>query len=50
VSSRHKLLGLEQRPLLVDSDDEVLDARLSGLVEVLTGYDERSLYRVTSPI
>ena len=50
VSSRHKLLALEQRPLLVDSDDEALDAKLSGLVEVLTGYDERSLYRVAGPI
>ena len=50
VSSRHKLLALEQRPLLVDSDDEALDAKLCGLVEVLTGYDERALYRVASPI
>jgi predicted polyphosphate/ATP-dependent NAD kinase len=50
VSSKQKLLALEQRPLLVDSDDAALDARLCGLVEVITGYDERSLYRVASPM
>lgn len=49
VSSRSKLLALQQRPLLVDSDDAALDAQCCGLVEVLTGYDERSLYRVASP-
>ncbi|MEC7969608.1 MAG: NAD(+)/NADH kinase [Pseudomonadota bacterium] len=48
ISSRNKLLALEQRPLLVDCDDPTLDALYSGLVEVLTGYDERSLYRVAS--
>lgn len=46
ISSRNKLLALDQRPLLVDSNDPALDAQFSGLVEVLTGYDERSLYRV----
>ena len=50
VSSKQKLLALEQRPLLIDSDDAALDASLCGLVEVITGYDERSLYRVASPI
>ena len=46
ISSRNKLLALDQRPLLVDSNDPALDAQFSGLVEVLTGYDERLLYRV----
>ena len=50
VSSRQKLLALQQRPLLVDSDDPALDAKICGLVDVVTGYDERSLYRVGSPI
>ena len=50
VSSRQKLLALQQRPLLVDSDDPALDAKICGLVDVVTGYDERSLYRVASPI
>jgi predicted polyphosphate/ATP-dependent NAD kinase len=49
VSSRSKLLALEQRPLLVDSDDAAFDAKCRGLVEVITGYDERLLYRVASP-
>jgi predicted polyphosphate/ATP-dependent NAD kinase len=50
VSSRQKLLALQQRPLLVDSDDPALDAKICGLVDVVTGYDERSLYRVATPI
>jgi len=46
VSTRTKLLSLEGRPLLVDTDDAELDQAWSGLVEVITGYEDRMLYRI----
>jgi predicted polyphosphate/ATP-dependent NAD kinase len=46
VSTRTKLLSLEGRPLLVDTDDEELDRAWAGLVEVITGYEDRMLYRI----
>ena len=47
-ASRTKLASLEGRPLLVDTGDEHLDQRLTGLVEVVTGYEDRLLYRVAT--
>ena len=46
VGSRSKLLTLDGRPLLVDTDDPILDRQLSGLTEVIAGYDDRLVYRV----
>lgn len=43
-----KLAALEGRPLLVDTGDVALDAALSGLRPVWTGYAERVLYRVAA--
>ena len=48
VGSRTKMATLEQRPLLVDTGDATLDQQLSGLVSVLTGYDDFLLYRVAN--
>ena len=47
VASRTKLLSLEQRPLLLDTSDDQLDEKLSGLVEVITGYEDSLLYRLS---
>jgi predicted polyphosphate/ATP-dependent NAD kinase len=47
VASRTKLLGLQQRPLLLDTGDDQLDEKLSGLVEVITGYEDSLLYRLS---
>ena len=47
VASRTKLLTLEQRPLLLDTGDEQLDEQLSGLIEVITGYEDSLLYRLS---
>jgi predicted polyphosphate/ATP-dependent NAD kinase len=47
VASRTKLLSLEQRPLLLDTSDDELDERLCGLVEVVTGYEDSLLYRLS---
>ena len=48
VGTRSKLLTLEGRPLLVDTDDPQLDRTLTGLIEVIAGYDDRLLYRVAT--
>lgn len=47
-ATRSKLLSLEGRPLLIDTDDADLDRRLAGLVEITAGYDDRLWYRVES--
>jgi predicted polyphosphate/ATP-dependent NAD kinase len=46
IGTRTKLMSLAGRPLLLDTDDPALDAEWSGLVEVITGYDDSLWYRV----
>ncbi len=46
VSVLDKLLALQGRPLLVDTGDAELDQELSGFIKVITGYEERLVYRV----
>jgi predicted polyphosphate/ATP-dependent NAD kinase len=46
VGTRTKLLSLDGRPLLVDTDDTELDAAWAGLVEIVAGYDDRLWYRI----
>ncbi len=46
VASRTKLLSLDGRPLLVDSGDEEVDARLNGIIEIVAGYEDSLFYRV----
>jgi predicted polyphosphate/ATP-dependent NAD kinase len=48
LATPSKLARLEGRPFLVDSGDPAVDAALAGFVEVVTGYHERTLYRVSS--
>ena len=48
VATRTKLNSLDGRPLLIDSGDIELDLRLAGLYEIVTGYEDRLLYRVGS--
>ncbi len=48
VGTRSKLLSLEGRPLLIDTDDAALDAAWSGLIQIITGYDDRLWYRLSS--
>ena len=48
VAAKSKITGLEGRPLLVDTNDPELDRMLAGLREVLTGYDDHILYRVSA--
>jgi len=46
VATPAKLAALRGRPLLVDSGDAALDAALAGHLAVVTGRDERTIYRV----
>ncbi len=47
ISTRAKIDSLAGRPLLVDTGDRALDRMLSGYVQVITGYNERIVYRVS---
>lgn len=46
VAAKSKITALEGRPLLVDTNDAALDASLAGYYPVVTGYDDRILYRI----
>jgi len=46
AASRTKLRSLEGRPLLVDSGAEDVDAKLHGLIAIVSGYEDALLYRV----
>ncbi|WP_136057600.1 ATP-NAD kinase family protein [Microbacterium sp. K22] len=49
VAPEQKLIDLHGRPLLVDTGDPELDARLAGHVRIVTGVGTSSLYPVTAP-
>ena len=46
VATRNKLRSLEGRPLRVDTGDTGLDASLAGMKQIITGYEQRTLYRI----
>lgn len=46
IAARGKILSLNSRPLLVDTNDPELDAELSGYWPVITGYHQTILYPV----
>ena len=48
VATPAKLAALGGRPLLVDTGDPGLDARLAGFVRVVTGHGESAVYRVAA--
>lgn len=47
VATRRKLQTLRGRPLLVDTGDKELDKHLSGYYKVVTGYRERTIYKIS---
>lgn len=49
VAPEQKLIDLHGRPLLVDTGDPELDARLAGHVRIVTGVGTSSLYAVSAP-
>ena len=46
VAAKSKIAALEGRPLLVDTNDPLLDKELSGYYQVTSGYEDQLLYRV----
>jgi predicted polyphosphate/ATP-dependent NAD kinase len=50
VGTRTKLASLEQQPLLLDTGDVELDLALCGLVEIVTGFEDRLLYRLAGQL
>ncbi|MEF3403594.1 ATP-NAD kinase family protein [Agromyces sp. CCNWLW203] len=49
VAPEQKLIDLGGRPLLVDTGDSTVDARLAGFVRVITSAATTSIYPVTAP-
>ena len=47
VSRTEKVHSLRGRPLWVDTGDREVDRMLGGYVQVVTGYDERIIYKVS---
>jgi len=47
ISTPEKIHALGGRPFLVDSGDEEVDRELSGYIKVVTGYNERVIYKVS---
>jgi predicted polyphosphate/ATP-dependent NAD kinase len=47
IATKTKITALNGRPLLVDSNDPVLDKALAGYIPVTTGYRDRILYPVS---
>jgi predicted polyphosphate/ATP-dependent NAD kinase len=48
ISTADKIYALNGRPLLVDTGDQEMDKQLSGYVQVVTGYKERMVYKISS--
>ncbi len=46
ISTPEKIHSLNGQPMRVDTGDEVLNKSLYGMVAVVTGYDEKILYRI----
>ena len=46
ISTPEKIHSLNGRPMRVDTGDEDLNKSLYGMVAVVTGYDEKILYRI----
>lgn len=49
IATKEKILSLGGRPLLVDSNDPLLDKSFTGYQSVLVGYDEFILYPIGNP-
>ena len=47
VATEGKLAALGGRPLLVDTGDEAMDARLAGYARIVVGYDREVVYRIS---
>ena len=48
IATKSKLADLKGRPLLIDSGSEQLDQQWSGLIRIVTGYEDTVLYPLDS--
>jgi predicted polyphosphate/ATP-dependent NAD kinase len=46
IATNEKLRSLGKRPMILDTGDATLDKRLAGLCSVVTGYQQRTLYKL----
>ena len=46
IASNEKLRSLDKRPMISDTGDIELDKQLAGLYSVVTGYQQKTLYRL----
>ena len=46
IATDEKLRSLDKRPMIVDTGDKHLDKRLAGLYPVITGYQQKTLYKL----
>ncbi|HEY9052927.1 MAG TPA: ATP-NAD kinase family protein [Gammaproteobacteria bacterium] len=46
IATPDKLHALEGRPIRVDTGDEDLNENLCGMIQVITGYEQQTLYRI----
>jgi predicted polyphosphate/ATP-dependent NAD kinase len=46
IAGKAKLQQLQGRPLLADTGDTALDKQLTGLINILTGYNDYVMYRL----
>mgnify|MGYP001823309758 FL=1 len=47
VATNEKLRSLDKRPMVADTGDSRLDQQLAGLYHVVTGYQQKTLYRLS---
>jgi predicted polyphosphate/ATP-dependent NAD kinase len=46
ITTPEKLHALQGQPIRVDTGDEKLNEKLCGMIQVITGYDEHTFYRI----
>lgn len=46
IATNEKLRSLDKRPMISDTGDIELDKQLAGLYQVITGYQQKTLYRL----
>ena len=46
VATNEKLRSLDKRPMIADTGDMELDKQLAGLYPVVSGYQQKTLYRL----
>ena len=46
IATNEKLRSLDKRPMISDTGDVDLDAQLAGLYQVITGYQQKTLYKL----